>query len=149
MKIALGVALVLSLAAIMYFGATRLLEQQRAANEITRLRDQLYRARVTADRCQRSIASSEGALQEFRLRLDSLKARVDSFEALDPRGVPQEQYDTYMEAFTVFNDSAGSWELREEQLRTADSSCRDVIVRHNALQDTLQTVLAEAGIETN
>jgi len=144
-KVALGVALAISSAAILYFGAQRILEQQSLRTEITRLRDGLYRARVAADRCQRSVVSEEGELQAFDGRIAEMRARVDSFEALDPRGVPQPEYDLYMEHFDAYNDSVAAWEGRERRLRTQDTSCREVIVTHNALGDSLKAILEELG----
>ena len=143
MKVALGVGLALVTITIVYFGAQRILEQQRVSAEIARLRDGLYRARVTADRCQRSLTSVENELRVFDARLDSMRARVDSFEALDIRGVAQERYQAYLEIFNAYNDSVGAWGARERQLRAADTSCRNVIVDHNSIRDSLQAVLTE------
>ena len=142
-KVALGAGLVVVTITIVYFGAQRILEQQRVSHEVARLRNGLYRARVTADRCQRSLASVENELQLFDVRLDSMRARVDSFEALDIRGVAQEQYQSYLEIFNAYNDSVDIWGARERQLRAADTSCRNVILDHNSLRDSLQRVLTE------
>ncbi len=142
-KVVLGVALALATMAIVYLGAQRILEQQHISDEIARLRDGLYRARITADRCQRSLTSVENELHVFDARLDSMRARVDSFEALDIRGVAQEQYQAYLETFDAYNDSVDTWGARERQLRAADASCRNVILGHNSLRDSLQQVLTE------
>ena len=142
-KVVLGVALALATMAIVYLGAQRILQQQRISDEIARLRDGLYRARITADRCQRSLVSVENELQVFDARLDSMRARVDSFEALDVRGVAQEQYQSYLDIFDAYNDSVDAWGARERQLRAADAACRDVILDHNSLRDSLQHLLAE------
>ena len=72
-----------------------------------------------------------------------MRARVDSFEALDIRGVAQEQYQSYLEIFNAYNDSVDAWGARERQLRAADTSCRNVILDHNSLRDSLQRVLTE------
>ena len=76
-----------------------------------------------------------------------MRARVDSFEALDERGVPEAQYDRYMDVFNAYNDSVEVYEVRAEQLRSADAACRGVIEGHNALSDSLNQVLRDAGIE--
>lgn len=144
-KITLGVVLALATVTLVYLGAQRILEQQRVSAEITRLRDDLYRARVTADRCQRSLASVENGLRVFDSRLDSMRTRIDSFEALDIRGVAQDQYQSYLEIFNAYNDSVEAWGARERQLRAADTSCRNVIMDHNSLRDSLQQVLADLG----
>ena len=142
-KVALGVGLALATMSLVYAGGQRILEQQRIRGEIKALRDDLYRARITADRCQRSIASSENQLRAFDARLDSMRARVDSFEALDTRGVALDQYPSYLETFTEYNDSVDAWGARERQLRAADTACRNVIVEHNSIRDSLQRVLAQ------
>ena len=149
-KIAIGIVLVLGSAAILFFGGRRIIDQRRTTQEIARLRDELYRARVTADRCQRSIAASEDALQAFDVRLDSLRTQVESLEALDRRDrrtVPVQRYDEYLERFESYNDSVTAWEAYERQLRAADASCRGVIHQHNEFSDSLQRVLEAAGIE--
>ena len=142
-KVALGVGLALGTITIVYFGGQSILAQQRISDEIARLRDDLYLARVTADRCQRSLASGASELHAFDARLDSMRSRIDSFEALDARGVALEQYPAYLETFTAYNDSVDAWGARERQLRAADTSCRSVILEHNSIRDSLQQVLAQ------
>jgi hypothetical protein len=131
---------------VMVTGGRRILERQRTAAEISRLRDGLYRARVAADRCRRGLVNSRSAIEDLDLRLDSLRARVDSFEALDPRGVPEAEYDRYLESFGAFNDSVAAYESQAGRVRGQDAACRDVIREHNLLRDSLQTVLRSAGI---
>jgi hypothetical protein len=145
---ALAIVLLLSGAAAALVGARRLMERQRTATEVTRLRDGLYRARAAADRCRGALANSQASLEELDLVVDSMRARVDSFETLDARGVPEAEYDEYLETFEGYNDSVAAWEARATRLRAVDASCRTVIRRHNALSDSLRRVLAEAGIET-
>ena len=127
---------------------TRVLERQQTLEEIARLREDLYRARVAADRCRGSLQTSEAALRDLGLAIDSMRNRVDSFETLDRRGVPADQYPDYLELFDSYNDSVEVWEGRERRLRSAETACRETIEMHNSISDTLQTVLAEAGIET-
>lgn len=141
-----GVGSVAALA-LMITGASRVMERQNTVEEINRLRTDLYRARVSSDRCRGSLQTSEASLRDLGLAIDSLRSLVDSFEALDGRGVPADQYPEYLEIFDSYNDSVASWEGREERLRTAETSCRMTIEGHNAISDTLQRVLAEAGIE--
>jgi chromosome segregation ATPase len=127
-------------------GIQRIVERQRTADRINQLRDELYRARVASDRCRGSLQTSEASLRALRVTIDSLRGRVDEFEAMDRRGVPAERYDEYIEIFDQYNDSVGVWDGRESRLRQADASCRETIEEHNALSDTLQAVLVEAGI---
>lgn len=128
-------------------GASRIIERQATIEEINRLRTELHRARVSADRCRGSLQTSEAALRDLGIAIDSLRGVVDSYEALDQRGVPADRYPDYLEVFDSYNDSVASWEDRERRLRTAETSCHSTIEEHNAISDTLQTVLAEAGIE--
>ncbi len=126
---------------------SRIIERQQTLDEIGRLRDELYRARVAADRCRGSLQTSEAALRDLGLAVDSMRSRIDSFEALDRRGVPVDQYPEYLELFESYNDSVSVWEGRERRLRSAESACRETIQDHNLISDSLQTVLAAAGID--
>ncbi len=128
---------------------SRVIDRQQTLEEIGRLRDDLYRARVASDRCRGGLRTSESALRELGVSIDSMRARVDSFEALDRRGVPADRYPDYLELFDSYNDSVGVWEGRERRLRAAEEACRETIEGHNAISDSLQRVLAEAGIETS
>jgi hypothetical protein len=143
------VPILLSLAAVVaiFFTVNRMMERKRTADEIERLRGELFRTRAAAERCQGSLANSEANLRAFDSMLDSLRARVDSFEAIDGRGVPADRYPEYLETFESYNDSVDVWEDRADRLRAVETSCRATIGRHNALADSLQAVLAAAGIE--
>lgn len=138
----------LILAGLVVTGANRVMERQQTVEEINRLREDLHRARVSSDRCRGSLVTSEASLRDLGLTIDSLRSVVDSFEALDRRGVPADEYPNYLEAFDSYNDSVSSWEGRERRLRSAEAACRSTIEEHNAITDSLQTVLTEAGIET-
>ena len=146
MKIALGVALAASTMTVLMLGASRFMDQRRTTAEINELRDELYRARVASDRCRNALTGSESSLQVLTTTIDSLRSRVDSFEALGGGNVPAERYDEYLEIFDSYNDSVAVWEVRSERLLTSEASCRAVIEEHNMLSDSIQSVLAEAGI---
>jgi len=147
-KVGLGVVGAVVAGAIVVGAWARFLERQATLQEIARLRDELGRSRVAATRCQNSLQTSDAALRDLGISIDSLRARVDSFEALDRRGVPGSEYEDYLVAFEEYNDSVGVWDGRERRLRAADAACRETIEEHNALTDSLQKVLASAGIET-
>lgn len=140
---------VIAAGTLLVTGTMRLVERQRTANQISRLRDDLYRARASSDRCRNALANGESALRQLSLTIDSLRSRVDSFEAIDGRGVPATHYDEYLELFDSYNDSVTVWDARERRLRDTEASCRTTIESHNALSDSLQRVLEEAGIETS
>ena len=131
---------------LLFVGARRLIESQRVTAEINRMREDLYRARVASDRCRSSLLTSESSLLALTATIDSLRERVDSFEALGGGQVPADRYEEYLTAFDSYNDSVSTWETRSERLRTAEASCRSVIESHNALSDSIQRVLREAGL---
>jgi len=122
------------------------LERRRLAAEVNRLRGDLFQARAAAERCQGSLVNSEARLREFDDVIAGLRAQVDSFEALDPRGVPEDRYEEYMASFESYNDSVSAWEDRAQRLRTAEAACRATIEEHNALRDQLTAVLQDAGM---
>jgi len=134
-------------AGVVFAAWSRVIERQQTLDEIARLRDHLYRARLASDRCRGSLQTSEASLRGLSVTIDSMRARVDSFEALDRRGVPQARYPEYLELFEAYNDSVEVWDGREGRLRAAETACRETIETHNAISDTLQIVLADAGIE--
>jgi chromosome segregation ATPase len=140
----------IAVAVLLVTGGQRILERQRTTQEVNRLREELYRARVGADRCRSSLASSETSLRALSATIDSLRERVDGYETGegDARGVPAAQYGDYLETFESYNDSVASWEARERRLRSAEASCREAIEAHNALSDSLQQLLRDAGIVT-
>jgi hypothetical protein len=133
-----GLASIAALAVGLLFvvGAKRIVERQQTATEINRLREELYR-----------LQTSEASLRGLGLTIDSLRSRVDSLESMDGRGVPADRYQEYLGVFDQYNDSVAAWEGRERRLRTTESACRATIEEHNALSDSLQAVLADAGIE--
>lgn len=147
-KAGLGVVAALSVGTMLVLGGMRLVERQQTLDEINRLHDGLYRARLASDRCRGSLQTSEAALLGLGITIDSLKNRVDSFEAIDGRGVPGDRYREYLDIFDSHNDSVAVWEGRERRLRSVDVACRATIQEHNALTDSLRAVLTEAGIET-
>jgi hypothetical protein len=145
-KIVVGALIATSTLLVLVVGMRRFVEQRRLTDEINRLRDDLYRARVTADRCRNSLVGSEAALQSLTVAIDSLRIRVDSFEALGGGNVPARVYDDYLGVFEAYNDSVASWEVRSERLLAAESACRAVIEEHNALSDSIQSLLQGSGL---
>jgi len=146
-RLSLVLVLVVSATSVLALGARRMVETRRTAAEITRLREGLYRARVASDRCRSSLLSSESSLLTLTGTIDSLRSRVDSFEALGSGRVPGDLYEEYIGVFESYNDSVAAWETRSERLRAAEASCRSIIENHNALSDSIQDVLNAAGLE--
>lgn len=145
-RVLIGIVLGISSLTVLILGTERFMEQRRTAEEIERLRDELYRARVSSDRCRSSLATGEASLQELTLTIDSLRSRVDGFEALGDGGVPSDRYEEYLGVFESYNDSVAVWEVRSERLVTQETSCRGVIERHNAVRDSIQAIL-DAGTD--
>ncbi|MBT8487331.1 MAG: hypothetical protein KJO65_00760 [Gemmatimonadetes bacterium] len=138
----------LVLGGLVIIGIQRIVERQQTLEEINRLREDLYRTRLTADRCRGALQTSETALRSLRTTIDSLRVEVSDYETASGQ-VPQSLYEEYLVVFEEYNDSVQVWEGRERRLRSSEASCRATIERHNALSDTLQNVLTEAGIETS
>jgi hypothetical protein len=146
LRAAIPIVLSLSAAVLLFVGVDRVLERRNLQTEVTRLRGELFQARAAAERCRGSLVNSESSLRAFDEVIASMRAQVDSFEALDPRGVPEDRYEAYMESFDSYNDSVAAWEARAGRLRTAEAACRATVERHNALRDTLTAVLDSAGV---
>lgn len=144
-KIMIGILLAVSTLTVLIFGAQRFMEQQRLTEEVERLRDELYRARVASDRCRNSLVTSEASLQDLTTTIGELRSRVDSFETLGGGGVPSDLYEEYLGTFEAYNDSVAAWEIRSERLLTAEASCRAVIEEHNAVSDSIQSILSGVG----
>lgn len=124
-----------------------LVERSRERQEILDLRDRVARARISADSCTNTLAYDQMLFRQFDQAVDSLRGEVRALEELDPRGVPEERYDEYMERFRGYNDSVAVWERRAEGLRTSDAACRTLIERHNALSDSVRGVLEEKAAD--
>ncbi len=135
-------------AVLVFLSIERILERERTENQINALREEIYRSRVAADRCRGSLQTSQAALLELGVAIDSLKRVVDGYETIPGRGVPAQNYDAYMSVFDEYTDSVGLWEGLEDRLRTAETACRTTIQEHNLLTDSLQAMLTAAGIIT-
>jgi hypothetical protein len=118
-----------------------LVDRSRTREEILNLRDRVARARISADSCTNVLAYDQMLFQRFDQVVDSLRGEVRVLEELDPRGIPEERYDEYMERFRGYNDSVAAWERRADRLRVSDAACRTLIETHNALSDSVRGVL--------
>ena len=120
-----------------------ILEQNRFNREMELLRNALQRARFSVDSCRLSVAQEEYSFLIFDEFVDSLHARVREMEDPSQGGVPQARYPEYLEIFERYNDSVAVWEARSEALRAHDGACRELVVGHNALGDSLRRRLEE------
>jgi len=128
-------------------GMMNIVDNTRTRREIAGLRGRIYQARAAADSCRGSLMLQESGFRDFDARVDSLRAEVRAFEALDPRGVPEARYEEYMRRFEAYNDSVEAWRARAARLRADEEACRALVEEHNALGDSLRLRLVEEGTE--
>lgn len=140
-------AAVLAVVAIVALGGAYS-ERKQEIREIRDLGDQLREARIVADSCRRALVQEEDDFRRFDARVDSLRGVVSDFEALDERGVPQEEYEEYLTIFDGYNESVDGWQALADTLRRHETECRTLVETHNLMSDSLQTRLGEEGVET-
>jgi hypothetical protein len=136
MAVAVAAVLVLAVAGVL--SLARVLHEPSG---VTVLRDSVAVLRAAADSCRNALDAGQAGLFEYNARLDSLRGRVRGLEAHDPRGVPADSYQVYMEAFAAYNDSARAWQAHVDTLQAQLERCRAVTQSHNALADSLRQVL--------
>ena len=115
-----------------------ILEQNRFNREMELLRGGLQDARFSVDSCKLAVAQEEYRFRLFDEFVDSLHSELREMEDPSQGGVPQARYPEYLEIFERYNDSVAVWEARSEALRTRDGACRELVVGHNALGDSLR-----------
>lgn len=126
---------VLVLAAL---SGSSILERNRTAAEWRALRAALEQARFSADSCRNALGYEERAFRRFDQAVDSLRSVTESFEDPAKGGVPQPQYEAYMESFERYNDSVDVWQTRADSLRASEGRCRSLVEAHNALGDSIR-----------
>jgi hypothetical protein len=141
LRVWLGASLVIVLLVLGYRGVRNM----RPSDPHAPLHDSIAHLRVVADSCRFEVDAGVAGLREFNRTLDSLRTIVRDYEALDERGVPIDSYSVYMDAFTMYNDSAAAWSAREDTVRARDARCRVVVERHNTLADSLRVILTKAA----
>ena len=104
--------------------------------ELERFRDRVLEARGAADACARDLAVAEAEFRELDRRVDSLRAAVDTLEALDPRGVPAPRYEEYLTVVDAYNADVERWERRADELQADEAACRAVVDHYNTLADS-------------
>lgn len=136
-------------AGLLAAGASALQEVRYQASP--RAQAEAYHAEVRESRTEVKACLEEMARNETYFRAQErltgdLGAQLRSFEAMDPRGVPADMYEDYMEAVERYNASLPAWELRGESLRRISERCRDLTEAHNVRTDSLRGLLEEAGL---
>ena len=115
-----------------------ILEQNRFNREMELLRDALRHARFSVDSCRLSLAQEEYRFLLFNEFVDSLHVELRELEDPARGGVPQARYPEYLEIFERYNDSVAVWEARAGALQATDGRCRDLVIGHNELSDSLK-----------
>lgn len=103
--------------------------------------------RAFADSCQNALDQGSSGLESYDDRLDSLRLRVRALERMDPRGVPTDSYEAYLETFDAYNDAVPGWSERADTLQAQWRRCRDVTEVHNQLADSLRQLMAARAAE--
>lgn len=110
------------------------------------VRAELRALRAAADSCRSAVEDEEVRFRAYDQQLDSLRGRVDRLESLDPRGVPADSYDIYLEAFESYNRGVPGWEAAAESLEAHWRSCRRVVRRHNTVADSARALAEELDV---
>ncbi len=116
----------------------KILERSRQVAEMQALRDALDRARFAADSCKTALTWEERGFRRFDDLVDSLREEMESFEDPTRGGVPQAEYDAYLESFERYNDSVAVWQDRADSLRAKEAACRALVEDHNSLGDSIR-----------
>lgn len=110
------------------------------------LRGELQDLRAASDSCREAVAAEEARFRSYSGQLDSLRARVREYEALDPRGVPADSYAAYLETFQTYNRGVPRWNATAETLQAHWGACREITESHNAVADSARRLAAELGL---
>lgn len=113
------------------------------------LRQDVSVLRSAADSCRAALESEEAQLLAGNARLDSLKSVIDYYEALDPRGVPADSYEIYLETFNTYNSSVPGQTAAADSLQSHWKACRAITEEHNALADSARRLAEEHGLLNN
>lgn len=136
--------------AILAGGASRLQRIVRANSSVAvaeRLRESLDRVRGELDACLARRDRSEIRFQALTRETRRSRQELDSIEAMDPRGVPAEVYEAYIERVEDYNNtSIPEWERQADGLRELALQCDSLAWDHNQRVNSLRDFLVEEGI---
>ncbi|NIV52413.1 MAG: hypothetical protein GWN53_11110 [Gammaproteobacteria bacterium] len=110
------------------------------------LRRELRVQRAAADSCLEALRLEESALRSTDEKFDSLRAVIEGYEELDPRGVPADSYDAYIDAFNAYNEAIPAREEAGETLQVNWAACREIVAMHNQLADSARALAEELGV---
>jgi hypothetical protein len=109
-------------------------------------RDELAGLRAASDSCRSALEGEEADLAASDAWLDSLKNLIGFYEGLDPRGVPVDSYDVYLEIFNAYNRGVPGRAAAGDTLQTHWQACRDLTERHNTIADSARVIAEELGL---
>lgn len=138
-----GLLLLLAAGSLVIFAAIAagpVLERNRRSGQIQTLRAALDQARYSADSCKVSLSREERDFRLFDEVVDSLRSITDGYEDPQQGGVPQEEYEEYMETFDLYNTSVEAWQARADSLQANDAMCRLLIEAHNEMGDSIRRI---------
>lgn len=115
-----------------------ILERNRRVAEMQALRAALDQARFAADSCKMALSWEEQGFRAFDRRIDSLRTKMEGYEDPERGGVPQADYQAYLESFELYNDSVEAWQSRADSLRAMEAACRALVEAHNELGDSIR-----------
>lgn len=110
------------------------------------LRDEVRAARSELHNCLDDRDRLEAEFRRQEARTLELRARIDSLESLDPRGVPGDRYEDYLRLLDVYHESLPRWEGLARELEDLSAVCTTLARDHNAKVDSLQRFLVEEGL---
>jgi hypothetical protein len=138
----LGAALLVLAAALL---GGPILQRNQRAGEMRALRTQLNQARSATVSCRSLLASEEDSFLRFDRVVDSLRGAVQGYEDPEQGGVPQAQYQEYLESFDLYNSSVEEWQIRADSLQAMEDHCRAVIEAYNRLGDSIRSLQESYG----
>ncbi len=110
------------------------------------LRQEMNELRATADSCREALEREEAELRAADARFDSLKSQIEYYEGLDPRGVPADSYEAYLDAFNAYNTGIPERAAAGDTLEAHYQACREIVQRHNEVADSARALAAELGL---
>jgi len=110
------------------------------------LRHEMNELRLAADSCREAVEREEAELRAIDARFDSLRARIDYFERLDPRGVPADSYEAYLDVFNAYNAGIPERTAAGDTLEAHYQACRQLVWRHNQIADSARALAEELGL---
>lgn len=110
------------------------------------LRLRMNELHAAADSCREALEREEAELRAADARFDSLKSQIEYYEGLDPRGVPADSYEAYLDAFNAYNAGIPERAAAGDTLEAHYEACREIVEQHNQVADSARALAAELGL---